>query len=84
MTDEPERERSTQTLFQREAALVKLAKDAKIVSWENIKTVARILGPKSAAAGALKRAEEHGGRVRFWYSAEMGMLAVELLKETLH
>lgn len=84
MTDKPEKKRSTQTVFQRDAALVQLAPDAKVISRENVEQVARLVGEGSAAADALKRADEHDGPVRFWYSQKLGTLSLELLKETLH
>jgi len=70
--------------FTREAKLVQLAADAQIIDRKNVAVVARIIGPNSAAAEALKRADEHTGRSVFWYSKKLGMLSVQLLKETVH
>ena len=60
--------------------LVQLPPDAKVVARRHVEMVAEIIGDGSAAADALKRADEHNGPVRFWYSASALMLSVELLK----
>lgn len=69
-------------IFSRTEALVPLPKDAQELSREDVEAVARIIGARSAAADALRRADEHGGPVRFWYSASLGMLSVQLLQDT--
>jgi hypothetical protein len=65
--------------------LVQMPSDAKVIPRDHVERVARIIGDSSAAADALRRADEHAGPVRFWYSSSQAMLSVELLKpETLH
>lgn len=77
MADEPK-------IFSRDEALVNIGTDAVSIGREYVERVALIIGPQSAAADALRRADEHGGPVRFWYSKSNGTLSVELLKETRH
>lgn len=71
-------------VFSRTEALVKVGPDAKVITREDVEKVASVVGPGSAAADALRRADEHDGPVRFWYSEKQGMLSVELMKPTLH
>ena len=71
-------------VFSRTEAMVPLGPDAVVISREDVERVATIVGAKSAAADALRRASEHDGPVRFWYSPKEGRLSVELLKETRH
>jgi len=66
--------------FSRTECLIPLAGDAKELTREQVETAARIIGPHSAAADALKRADEYDGPVRFWYSSETSTLSVELVK----
>ena len=70
--------------FSRTEALIPLAEDAREINRALVETVAKVIGPHSAAADALKRADEHGGPVRFWYSAATGTLSVELLQDKKH
>jgi hypothetical protein len=70
--------------FSRKEALVPLPKDAKELSREEVERVAEIIGDGSAAADALRRADEHGGPVRFWYSSSTGTLSVQLLQDMRH
>jgi len=71
-------------VFSRTEALVPLPEDAKELSRRDVEAVAEIIGDRSAAADALRRADEYGGPVRFWYSASLGTLSVQLLKDTRH
>lgn len=68
-------------LFEREAMLTKLPRDAKIIDRGVVERVAAILGEGSMAAKALKRADRHQGQARFWHSSEEGMLWLELLED---
>jgi len=70
--------------FDRKAMLAKLPSDAKVIDRANVEQVARICGPSSHAAQALARADAHGGPVRFWHSAELGMLWLELPEDKRH
>lgn len=63
--------------------LIQLPPDAKEITRETVEKVAQIMGEGSSSADALKRADEHPGPARFWYSPSVGMLSVELLKGTL-
>jgi hypothetical protein len=81
MDDEPRTKRK-RAHFSHDAAMIQLADDAKVVSRANVERIAGIVGEDSAAADALKRADEYKGPVRFWYSASQGMLSVQLLQDT--
>lgn len=60
--------------------LIQLPADAKTIKRDHVERVARIMGEKSAAADALRRADEYDGPVRFWYSESTKMLSVEPIK----
>jgi hypothetical protein len=71
-------------IFDREALLMRLPPDARIVTREQVETVARILGEGSISAQALARADKYGAPVRFWYSSESSMLWLELIEDRLN
>lgn len=58
--------------------------DAREVPREQVERIAKKLGETSLSAEALKRADAHSGRVRFWYSQRQGTLSVELIDEWLN
>lgn len=58
--------------------------DAREVPREQVERIAKKLGQASISAEALKQADAHSGRVRFWYSPLQGTLSVELVDEWLH
>ena len=70
--------------FTHDPALVQLAGDAQIITRGQVEIVAQVVGKDSAAADALKRADEYGGPVHFWYSKSQGMLSVQLIKDERH
>ena len=57
-----------------------LSEDAMEVQRSFLETVAATLGPESASARALRRADAHGGPVRYWYSPAEGTVTLELVR----
>lgn len=70
--------------FSHAESLIPLDPDAVEVPRETVEHAAELLGPDSASADALKRADEYEGRVRFWYSPSYGTLSLELMKDKGH
>lgn len=71
MTDDP---------YQREAKLIPLSEGSVELTREQVQFTADMFGSESNAAQALKRADEHDGPVRFWFSPKEGLLSLELLE----
>mgnify|MGYP001823396163 CR=1 FL=1 len=71
MTDDP---------YQREAKWLPLSEGSVELTREQVEFAAEQFGPGSNSAQALKRADEHNGPVRFWFSPKDGLLSLELLE----